>query len=61
MLKITDFGIAKAVSDTTIVDSSKEQVMGSVHYFSPEQAKGAKVDEKSDIYSFGILLGNAYR
>ena len=56
VLKITDFGIAKAVSDTTIVDSSKEQVMGSVHYFSPEQAKGAKVDEKSDIYSFGILL-----
>lgn len=56
IVKITDFGIAKAVTDTTIVDSSKDQVMGSVHYFSPEQAKGAKVDEKSDIYSFGILM-----
>ncbi len=54
--KITDFGIAKAVSNTTIVDATKENVMGSVHYFSPEQAKGAKVNEKSDIYSLGIVL-----
>ena len=54
--KITDFGIAKAVTNTTIVDSGKDNVMGSVHYFSPEQAKGANVDEKSDIYSLGIVL-----
>lgn len=54
--KITDFGIAKAVSNTTIVDSTKENVMGSVHYFSPEQAKGGNVDEKSDIYSLGMVL-----
>ncbi len=55
-VKITDFGIARAVSDTTIVDSTKENIMGSVHYFSPEMAKGEKVDERSDIYSFGIML-----
>jgi serine/threonine-protein kinase len=54
--KITDFGIARAVSDATIVKSSGEGVMGSVHYFSPEQARGGYVDEKSDIYSLGIVL-----
>ncbi|MDR0570350.1 MAG: Stk1 family PASTA domain-containing Ser/Thr kinase [Clostridiales Family XIII bacterium] len=54
--KITDFGIAKAVSDATIVDAANEAIMGSVHYFSPEQARGGYVDEKSDIYSLGIVL-----
>jgi serine/threonine-protein kinase len=54
--KITDFGIAKAVTDATIVGKSEETVMGSVHYFSPEQARGGYVDEKSDIYSLGIVL-----
>ncbi len=54
--KIADFGIAKAVTNTTIVDSTKDNVMGSVHYFSPEQAKGGYVDKKSDIYSLGIVL-----
>lgn len=54
--KITDFGIAKAMSDATIVDNSQEGIMGSVHYFSPEQARGGYVDEKSDIYSLGIVL-----
>ncbi|MCG8481675.1 MAG: Stk1 family PASTA domain-containing Ser/Thr kinase [Clostridia bacterium] len=53
--KVTDFGIARAVTQTTIV-SNKEDVMGSVHYFSPEQARGGYVDEKSDIYSMGIVL-----
>ncbi|MDR1247294.1 MAG: Stk1 family PASTA domain-containing Ser/Thr kinase [Clostridiales Family XIII bacterium] len=55
-VKITDFGIARAVSDATIVKNAGEGVMGSVHYFSPEQARGGYVDEKSDIYSLGIVL-----
>jgi serine/threonine-protein kinase len=54
--KITDFGIARAVSDATIIKNAGEGVMGSVHYFSPEQARGGYVDEKSDIYSLGIVL-----
>lgn len=54
--KITDFGIAKAVTGGTMVGEQQEAVMGSVHYFSPEQARGAYVDEKSDIYSLGIVL-----
>ena len=56
--KITDFGIAKAVNDATIVSSIGQEgtVIGSVHYFSPEQARGGYVDEKSDLYSLGIVL-----
>ena len=54
--KIADFGIAKAISTTTIVDGTSETIMGSVHYFSPEQARGGYVDEKSDIYSLGIVM-----
>jgi len=54
--KITDFGIAKAVSSGTIVGKQTETIMGSVHYFSPEQARGGYIDEKSDIYSVGIVL-----
>ncbi len=53
--KITDFGIAKAVNAATLVGNTGT-VMGSVHYFSPEQARGGFVDEKSDIYSFGIVM-----
>ena len=53
--KITDFGIAKAVNTSTIMGNTGT-VMGSVHYFSPEQARGGYVDEKSDIYSLGIVL-----
>jgi histidine kinase len=53
--KLTDFGIARAVSKATMVaDTSK--IIGSVHYFSPEQARGAYVDERSDIYSLGIVM-----
>lgn len=51
-VKVTDFGIARAASSNTINSS----VMGSVHYISPEQARGGYSDEKSDIYSFGITL-----
>lgn len=54
--KITDFGIAKAVKSGTIVDHTAEAIMGSVHYFSPEQARGGYVDEKSDLYSLGIVM-----
>lgn len=53
--KITDFGIAKAVNAATIVDNT-DGIIGSVHYFSPEQARGGYVDEKSDIYSLGIVM-----
>ena len=53
--KITDFGIAKAVNAATIVDKT-DGIIGSVHYFSPEQARGGYVDEKSDIYSLGIVM-----
>ncbi|MEG1566508.1 MAG: Stk1 family PASTA domain-containing Ser/Thr kinase [Anaerovoracaceae bacterium] len=53
--KIADFGIAKAVSDATLV-SGTNKIIGSVHYFSPEQARGSYVDERSDIYSMGIVL-----
>ncbi len=51
-VKVTDFGIARAASSDTITSN----VMGSVHYTSPEQARGGYSDEKSDIYSLGIVL-----
>ncbi|GHU51607.1 protein kinase [Clostridia bacterium] len=53
-VKITDFGIARVASDTTQIASSN--TMGSVHYFSPEQAQGRYTDNKSDIYSLGIVM-----
>jgi len=52
--KVTDFGIAKAVSSSTI--TMVGNTIGSVHYFSPEQARGGYVDEKSDLYSLGIVM-----
>ena len=51
-VKVTDFGIAKAVSSHTVTSSA----MGSVHYVSPEQARGGFCDAKSDIYSVGITM-----
>lgn len=51
-LKITDFGIAKAATSNTLSTSG----MGSVHYISPEQARGGYSDERSDIYSLGITM-----
>ncbi|MFW6280262.1 MAG: Stk1 family PASTA domain-containing Ser/Thr kinase [Halanaerobium sp.] len=53
-VKITDFGIAKAVSTATT--TMTETVIGSAHYFSPEQAKGGKIKAYSDIYSLGVVL-----
>ena len=52
-VKVTDFGIARATTSTQTISTS---VMGSVHYTSPEQARGGVVDQKSDIYSIGITM-----
>ena len=51
-VKVTDFGIARAASSQTISSNA----MGSVHYISPEQARGGYCDERSDIYSLGIVM-----
>ncbi|MDF2556279.1 MAG: hypothetical protein K0R71_107 [Bacillales bacterium] len=55
LVKITDFGIATAVSGATIAQTSS-QVLGSVHYLSPEQVRGGQVRKESDIYSMGIVM-----
>ncbi|MCL1790554.1 MAG: Stk1 family PASTA domain-containing Ser/Thr kinase [Peptococcaceae bacterium] len=52
--KVTDFGIARAVTSATLTHTG--DIIGSVHYLSPEQARGALVTEQSDIYSLGIIL-----
>ncbi|GAM14200.1 Stk1 family PASTA domain-containing Ser/Thr kinase [Mesobacillus selenatarsenatis] len=53
-VKITDFGIAMALSATSITQTNS--VLGSVHYLSPEQARGGMANKKSDIYSIGIVM-----
>jgi serine/threonine-protein kinase len=53
-VKVTDFGIARAITSSTITQTGA--VVGSVHYFSPEHAKGLATNEKSDIYSLGIVM-----
>ena len=53
-VKITDFGIAMALSATSITQTNS--VLGSVHYLSPEQARGGMANKKSDIYSLGIVM-----
>ena len=52
--KVTDFGIAKAASNSTI--TAFGTTIGSVHYFSPEHARGGYTDEKSDLYSLGVVM-----
>lgn len=54
--KVTDFGIAKITNTTSATITSFGATMGSVHYFSPEHAKGGYTDEKSDIYSLGVVM-----
>lgn len=53
-VKVTDFGIARAATSSTV--TTRSDVLGSVHYFSPEQARGGYTDERSDIYSLGIVM-----
>ncbi len=53
-VKVTDFGIARAATSATMTQTGT--ILGSVHYFSPEQAKGGIITEKSDIYSLGIVM-----
>ena len=56
-VKVADFGIARALSDSTDQNLTKTgSVMGTATYFSPEQARGAPVDPRSDIYSLGVVL-----
>src|SRR5690625_6718822 len=53
-VKVTDFGIAIALSATSLTQTNS--ILGSVHYLSPEQARGGTATKKSDIYSLGILF-----
>ena len=53
-VKVTDFGIAKFVKAATVTEH--KEAMGSVHYLSPEQARGMRVDERSDLYSLGVTM-----
>ena len=57
-VKVADFGIArlKATQTTTVEEGQGVSALGSVHYFSPEQAKGEVADEKSDLYSVGVVM-----
>lgn len=54
IVKVTDFGIARAASSSTMTNT--ERIMGSVHYFSPEQARGGYTDQRTDIYSLGVVM-----
>lgn len=53
-VKVADFGIARAVTESTM--TYNDNIMGSVHYFSPEQARGTMITPKSDVYSLGVLV-----
>lgn len=55
-IKVMDFGIARAMSDTSATMTQTSAVMGTAQYLSPEQARGIKVDPRSDIYSMGCVL-----
>ena len=55
-IKVTDFGIARFARSDVRATSAEEKAIGSVHYISPEQARGEITDEKADIYSVGVML-----
>lgn len=55
-VKVMDFGIARAVSDTSSTVQQTTEILGTAAYFSPEQAKGETVDTRTDLYSTGVLL-----
>jgi len=55
-LKVADFGIARAANNSTTVQLSTKNAVGSAHYLSPEQARGGYTDHRSDIYSLGIVM-----
>lgn len=54
-IKVADFGIARVINSSSSTKDEKS-VLGSVHYFSPEQASGGKIDERTDIYSLGVVM-----
>lgn len=54
VVKVTDFGIAKSTDSATLTNTST--ILGSAHYFSPEQARGSFIDNRTDIYSLGIVM-----
>lgn len=56
VVKVTDFGLARAMTGNTITHHPGSSVLGSVHYFSPEQARGGTTDIKTDIYSLGVVM-----
>lgn len=56
MIKVADFGIARLTTSATMTATGDGSFFGSVHYISPEQARGEKADEKSDLYSVGVVL-----
>jgi len=55
-VKVTDFGIARAVSDSSTTVAQTTAILGTAAYFSPEQAKGETVDARTDLYSTGVVL-----
>ncbi|RIJ19637.1 Stk1 family PASTA domain-containing Ser/Thr kinase [Clavibacter nebraskensis] len=55
-VKVMDFGIARAVSDTSATIAQTTAILGTARYFSPEQAKGESVDARTDLYSAGVVL-----
>ncbi|MEN9969888.1 MAG: hypothetical protein RLZZ229_96 [Actinomycetota bacterium] len=56
LIKVMDFGIARAVSDSSATMAHTSGIVGTAQYFSPEQAKGEQVDSRTDLYSTGVLL-----
>ncbi len=55
-IKVTDFGIAKISENKRNTETISDNAIGTVYYISPEQAEGKKVDTRSDLYSFGIMM-----